>query len=82
MNPAITHRAFTEETVIDNLPVGCEVVIRCSANISFAFWDPVTGAYDTATEDITTPGAVMACASTKAKVTTVADATLSIHSLA
>lgn len=45
----IFEKSFSTSYDVDIMPEGHECIVQTSANITIAFWNPLTGAYDATT---------------------------------
>ena len=73
----IFNETVTTETEVENLPTGQEVIVQTTADVGIAFWNPVAGAFGSATT-IVEPGAILICPDAKAKITTTTTADVNI----
>lgn len=74
----ICQQTVTGEAVVTNLPAGREVTVGTDAALAVAFWNPVALAYDVSTT-VATPGGILMCPHSKAKITTATSANINVH---
>jgi hypothetical protein len=68
---------FTTELIVTNLPEGSDVTLQTNANLTIAFWNPAAGAFG-ATATVDSPGKVVTCLHSKAKLALTGTASINI----